>query len=286
MSGFGGGYNAGGEGKMRNDTLQPVTIKQLNTAAHDAPDDKYVINGHTLGLVTFLGRIMTCELQVTMITLKMDDCTGQVNVVYMIDPEDNEYSLQKREHVKELAWVRVVGNLNNVDGALQVNALHVKGVDDMNELSYHRLEVVRAFLSQTMPRPAATATGTTPVRQGLSKVGLVASQGGGGVPFGGYGGGGSGGAGAAGRGMGGGVAGGIDNSAFDSGMSREMSAVYNYLKQRHHPDDQNGVHVSEIAKNVQGVGSETAIRTIMDSLAGDGHVYSTIDDDHYAFCMA
>jgi replication factor A2 len=277
----GGGGRGGGETKQRNDSLQPVTLKQLKTAAHDAPDDKYMINGETLGLVTFIGRIMACEVQVTMITLKIDDCTGQVDVVYMIDPEDTEYAKQKREHIKELAWVRVVGTLYEVDGMLQINAPHIKGVEDMNELTYHRLEVVRAFLAQTMPRPVVAATGTTPVRQGMSKVG-ISGQGGGPVPFGGYGGNG----GDAGGGMGSGASIALDASGFDSGMSKEMSAVYNYLKQRHTTDDQSGIAIQDISRDVPNLGSIAAVRAIMEALASDGHVYSTIDDDHFAFCMA
>lgn len=277
--GGGGGGRGGGEPRPRGDTLQPVTVKQLNTAAHDSPDDKYMINGQTVGLVTFIGRIMSCEVQVTMITLKVDDCTGPVNVVYMIDPEDTEYARQKREHIKELAWVRVVGTLHDVDGMLQVNASHIKGVPDMNEWTYHRLEVVRAFLSQTMPRPAGAATGTTPVRQGMSKFG-ISGQGGGAVPFGGYGGNG----GDASGGMGASNA--MDASGFDTGMNKEMSSVYNYLKQRHTTEDQSGIAITDISRDVPNLGPLSAVRSIMEALASDGHVYSTIDDDHFAFCMA
>jgi replication factor A2 len=276
----GGGGGGGDGGRQRSDTLQPVTIKQLLDASHDAPDDKYTVNGEELGMVTFIGRILSCDVQVTMITLRLDDCSGGANVVYMIDPEQTEYALTKRQHIKEHAWVRIIGNVREVDGALQVDALYIRGVESLNELTYHRLEVVRVFLSQTRPRPATTSggSGTTPIKQSMSKAGMsnagMSGAGGGGIPYNGNG---------NGMGMSGAPIGGAEVM---DGMTPKQSAVYIYLKQLYDGGQQEGVHIHDVTRDVPSVGTDAEVRQIMDVLASEGHVYSTIDEDHFAFCMA
>lgn len=278
--GGGGGYMQGGSGyggynhgssateagsRSREESIQPVTIKQLNDAEHGAPDDKYVVNGVEVSLVTFLGRIMTCDVQITMITLMMDDCTGCANVVYVLDPQQDEYTMQKRQHVRELAWVRVVGNVREVDGSLQIDAVHIRAVEDMNEIMYHRLEVVRAFLGQTRPRPTS---GSAPMLQGMSKGGISGSSAfnmSGADSYGAVG-----------------QMGMMENI---DGMNPQQRQVYNFVKERYEAGSQQGVHIRDIVQHVHGLG-EQAVREIMDVLASEGHVYSTIDEDHFAFCMA
>lgn len=282
--GTGGGYGAyggdggggGGEARSRSDSLQPVTVKQLLEAGHDGPDDKFTVNGEMLHLVTFVGRIMWCDMQITMIEMKVDDCTGMISCVFTtdVDEADGDGAMNKREYIREHKWVRIVGTVREVSGALQVDALAVKGVEELNELIYHRLEVVRAFCSQTRPRPGSASTGITPVRQGMQNVGFGA-QSGAPVPFNG---GSNAGVGFSG---GGGVADGYD----DGNMPPPVKAVYIYLKSRHEGGNQGDVHIGEIAKEVS-VGGETKVRGILEQLAQDGHVYSTIDDDHYSFCQA
>lgn len=275
--GYGTAPSSGGGGSgsdvKRGDTLQPVTIAQLNAASSDA-DSKFSVNGQQLGMVTFVARITACEPRVTMIQLQLDDCSGSLGASYMVDPEMNEYSMQKREHIKDGAWVRIAGMAKTQNGEVGVDAIQVKAVEDFNEITYHKLEVVRAFLGQTKSRPAA-ASGTTPVRQGMSKVGIGAAgaPGAAPVPYGGYGGGGGGGAAPA-------------PDAGYGGMAKDVSAVYEYLRQRYEPENQDGVHVSEIARNVPEAKDDATVRKLLDVLASEGHVYSTVDDDHYTYCQA
>jgi len=71
-----------------------------------------------------------------------------------------------------------------------------------------------------------------------------------------------------------------------------LRAVFDYAKQRHEdtkniPGNMNepSFTVEDIMRDVPGCKSHKDTREALDRLASDGHVYSTTDDDHYAFCQ-
>lgn len=52
------------------------------------------------------------------------------------------------------------------------------------------------------------------------------------------------------------------------------------------PDQtQFGAQVSSCIERFNGRFTEAQIRTAIEALSGEGHIYSTIDEDHYSFAM-
>lgn len=59
----------------------------------------------------------------------------------------------------------------------------------------------------------------------------------------------------------------------------EQNAVLNAIKSSN--DDESGISVNDILAQLQGKYKEEKVREVIDWLSSEGHVYSTIDDDHF-----
>lgn len=240
-----------GFGRVRVGTFQPVTIHQLAVAETSSSDDTIVINNRVVGLVTFVGRILSYEEDVYMLRLRVGDCTGVLDVVYPLQPEHDQdpYEQRKREHIQDLAWVRVVGNANTTMGSLVIQAAYIRQVNDMNELIYHRLEVAKAYLVQTTSKPGQ-ADVDTEIATGMSWKENTAPP-----------------------------------NTFPQDTREELqgtsAAVVEYMRTRHDVSNGVGLHINDIARNVPAAGSVAKIRETLDTLCSDGHVYSTVDENHF-----
>jgi len=269
-SGGGAGYGGGGAGygsqggsqgenRSRQDALQPCTVKQVLEAA--GPDDNLTINNVSLQQVTVVALLSNVETQVTMMTMTLDDGSGKINCVHMLPPDEsaNDAASFRRNSLRDGTWVRLVGRIVVASGNRQLEAYMLRAVGDHNELIYHRLDVTRTMLAQTRGKKAANINN--------NGNGNFVSTTPGGMT---------------------GVTSGIDGLALEP----TLRAVFDYAKQRHEdtkniPGNMNepSFTVEDIMRDVPGCKSHKDTREALDRLASDGHVYSTTDDDHYAFCQ-
>lgn len=244
-------------GGAKQDSLHPVTIHQLRHAEVDNATERFIINGKHVSLVTFIGRIMSCEPQQCLIGLKVCDCSGTIGVSFGIEPDDAEgHEAQKRQDIQELAWVRVVGTVRIIDGEAVIDAFCIRGVKDMNELTYHRLEVAKVFLGETRPKPSQP--GTTPLKEKVSRVNIHDV----GEPLA------------------------LSSLKADSGLSPMENQVFNVLRgiqANHEGEEFHGASVGDIMSRM-GSTSRAEVKKALEDMATYGHVYSTIDDDHYQTC--
>lgn len=252
--GGGGGGRGGGYGRV-NDAIAAVTIKQVLDAGGDGDEKNITINGTSVGQVTIVGRITATEMQMTAISIVLDDSTASMNGSYMLPVDDDassEMAMAKRQRIREGAWVRVVAGIQVVDGKRALALFRIRPVDDMNEVVYHRLDVVKTYLSQTKSKKATGGV-----------VGaMMAGQGGNGM-------------------VGGGGDGGIMESLALNPMQKK---AYEYLQSKH-TNDGPGVSIEDIYRDVQGFPSLQAVKEVMEHLASDGHVFTTMDDNHYSYCQ-
>lgn len=254
----GGGGGGGDSGRGYNDMLVAATIKQVLEASAGSGDDKhYNINGSPAPQVTLVAHILKAEIQMTAISLVLDDGSGTINGSHMLPADEdlsNEHAVTKRQRITDGAWVRVVGGIQVVDGNRNLAVFRIRPVDDYNEIVYHRLDVVRTFLAQTRK------SGTKPAGNGVGTAG----------GFGGLG----------------GNTGMVD---MGSGITDSLSlnpiqrAAYDYVQARHAPDGP-GVSVDDIKRDVPGFNSVQMVKEVMEHLASDGHVFTTVDENHYSFC--
>lgn len=232
-----------------------MTVKQIQDAGSGGGDEKsFLINGVAAGQVTVVGMIVSAEVQMTAISIMLDDGTGRISGSHMLPVDEeagSEAVIAKRQRIREGAWVRVVGGIQIVDGKRALGVFRIRPVDDMNEITYHRLEVVKTFLAQTKGSKGVGGIGVG-VR---GDTGMQTD----------------------GQGM-------SDSAIVDSlALNPIQKKAFVYLQSR--PSDEgSGVSLQEIYRDVPGFPNVQAVKAVMDHLASDGHVYTTVDENHYAFC--
>lgn len=257
---YGGTGSAGGGGGGRgnyNETIMPLTIKQIQDAEMEPGGDKLIVNNASIEQITIVARIVQADFETTMIALTFDDCTGTIQGSHMLPVDDgtggHEFAVQKRQQLKQGVWTRIIAIIESTSGTRRLSVFKIRAVEDPNEIVYHRLEVVKVFLTLT--------------RAAVPKVGYVAPLSN--IPAGGAG-----------------VfnAGGPLASANPMDQSPLHKKVFEYIKGRHqaNPNDDQGVSIGDVCRDVGGT-IET-VREILEGFATDGHVYTTIDENHFTYC--
>ncbi|KAI3361218.1 hypothetical protein L3Q82_013411 [Scortum barcoo] len=238
----------GGEKKGRTRATQiiPCTVSQLMSASQ--ADEAFRVGDVEVAQVTIVGVIRSTDKSMTNIQYKVDDMTGApMDVKQWVDTEDPSVDSTV---LPPGTYVKVSGNLRSFQNHRSVVAFSVRPLEDMNEITSHMLEVVQAHLV-------------------LNK---LQSGGGGG---------------------GGGTSGNnIPMSGPDTGslgvsypgvndITHGLSANQNQVLRliRSCPDPQ-GISIQDLKQRLSGI-SLAVIKQAVEFLSNEGHIFSTIDEDHY-----
>ncbi|KAF2189496.1 replication protein A, subunit RPA32 [Zopfia rhizophila CBS 207.26] len=253
--GAGGGFIPGdgsqtspsGRKDYSQDTLRPVTIKQI-LDAQQPTEDVFKIDGANISQLTFVAQIRNISTQVTNITYKVDDGTGSIEVKLWVDTDAAEQPNSNKPKLVENAYCRVWGKLKSYNNKKHVGAHIIRPVEDYNEISYHLLEATAVHLYFTRGPPGG-ATGGGAVNGGYGQQ----------TQTGGYDGG---------------------SVALPSlqGVSPMAKKVYELM--RTSPQTNEGLHQQEIAARL-GVDTSEVARA-GDDLLSAGVIYTTVDDQTWA----
>ncbi|PHH86688.1 hypothetical protein CDD83_9886 [Cordyceps sp. RAO-2017] len=138
------GSQGGGGGKAYQDeSLRPVTIKQILEAEEAFSGADFKIDGAAVTQITFVGQVRSINPQSTNVTFKLDDGTGQIEVKKWIDADkqdDADPGFELDSHV------RVWGRLKSFSNKRHVGAHVIRPVADYNEVNYHLLEATYVHL--------------------------------------------------------------------------------------------------------------------------------------------
>ena len=151
MGGTQQGSQAGGGSKYADDTLRPVTIKQLQEAEEPYPGAPLTIDGLPVTQITVVGQVRSVHPQATNVTYKIDDGTGVTDVKKWIDAEKSETEGDAK--FAPDTYVRVFGRLTSFNGKKHVGAHFIRAIEDFNEVNYHLLEATYVHLYVTKGAP-------------------------------------------------------------------------------------------------------------------------------------
>jgi len=242
--GFGGSQTPGPDAKKsRAQSLLPVTAAIIQKADYNATEDVFRFEGVEIHQVTFVGIIREVSEAATNISYKIDDMTGDfISVRKWLD--DEEKTAFKRSECRENTYVRVVGNMKALsEGKLRnVMAFNITPVVDFDEITYHFLDVVHAKLAI---EKIVGGSSTAPLGGVQTPGGANADNFGGGYN--------------------------------DAGLTGQNKLVFNYISAC---TEEQGIHFQSLKNKCRGM-QEKQLRNCIEWLSNEGHIYSTIDDDHY-----
>ena len=117
----------------KQNTVRPVTIKQILGAREPSPDDGTTIDGKPVGRIKFVGVVRNRVKESTAITYRIEDGTGTVDIkkyitrpdiqddadgdAYMDDDQQQQQQQQQQdpsENIPNGSYVAVIGQLRNL----------------------------------------------------------------------------------------------------------------------------------------------------------------------------
>lgn len=260
MFGNGSGAQTKKSSGKSTDTVRAVTIRHLLRETESQQGDTFMVDGHELGTVTLVGKVVSFQQQHTQGMLVLDDSTGPKMNVSVWRNDDQDHAGQ---WLQPGLYVRVYGTLKVFNKQKSLTAYAVKRIDDHNEVVHHNLKCIfeQMHLMQGPPpqagsmqaKPTQPAAGQMAYTNTGAYGGAAATQGAYGGPA---------------------AAGGND-------IRQDVCNFFN------RPDIlalQNGASVDDCVRALQAAGRNYARQQVMeacDFLHNEGHMYTTNDDQHF-----
>ncbi|KAL4657542.1 replication protein A 32 kDa subunit [Arapaima gigas] len=235
----------GGEkkGRTRAQQIVPCTVSQLLSAAQ--AEDVFRVREVEIAQVTLVGIIRNTEKSMTNIQYKVDDMTGPpMDVKQWVDTEDPTI---ESTVIPPGTYVKVSGNLRSFQNHKTVVAFSVRPLEDMNEITSHMLEVVQAHMLLSRPQGmvrGGMSTSTSVARPSTASFSR-------------------------------GYSGATDMA--NNGLSPSQNQVLSLIKSC--PDPQ-GISIQDLKLRLGGI-SVSVIKQAVEFLSNEGHIFSTIDEDHF-----
>mmetsp|Transcript_31616 Transcript_31616/g.38954 ORF Transcript_31616/g.38954 Transcript_31616/m.38954 type:complete len:304 (-) Transcript_31616:305-1216(-) len=253
-----GSPSRGGD-KKRVDSVFPVTVKQLVVDA-TSTNDLFILDGCEISKVWLYGRVSKIDIKPVQVTYTIDDGTGAIDcTVWINEQTDNTVAQDQRENIKEDMYVKVHGQVRTFNGKKTVSTFAIRQVEDSNEIIHHYLEVIATHLqvskgplnpklAQNHPQTAATSHNMQDVQFGNNPV-------------------------ASGSNM-------NQTDDYDGEFTHLQRVVLNAFQEDVHSD--HGRNITQVVQMLQSQSiSEMDVKKTIIELQDDGHLYSTVDDQHF-----
>lgn len=227
--------------RARAQHIVPCTISQLLSAT--LADEVFKIGNVEISQVTIVGIIRHAEKAPTNIVYKIDDMTAApMDVRQWVDTDD---ASGENTVVPPETYVKVAGHLRSFQNKKSLVAFKIMPLEDMNEFTAHILEVVNAHMmlnkSHSQLQPSAG-------RASFSNPGMS-------------------------------EAGNFSGNSFlpANGLTPAQNQVLNLIKACPRPE---GLNFHDLKNQLHHM-TVASIKQAVDFLSNEGHIYSTVDDDHF-----
>ena len=233
--------------RQQEDSITPVTIKQIAdaTASSAEADEFALLTGKPIGLVTVVGKIVSKEETGTHKLLSIDDGTGIACCKEFASEDANGEANEAKMETNE--YVRVTGKLKSWNDARYIQVMNCRKITDFNEVAFHFLDAMYAssrFSNEKgsgVAAQATTATGAAPAAYAMPTSG--------------------------------------NNPETSGSLQQQLLDIYNNPSGPAAGD--SGIEIAQMCELLGGKYTLEAIREAVEMLSNEGHVYSTITDDHH-----
>jgi len=242
QGGFDSPSTGGREKKDRTQNLVPLAIADL-TKCHQ-PDDTFKLGSMDIHLVTIVGLVKSVDFQQTMTTYVVDDMSGPPLEAKYANQKDDGGNNWDEKPIVENSYVRLFGMVRFLQNKLTMTVFKIRPVTDLAEITSHLLEVVQARVGvDYMQKFQGGGMKAEPAFDSFTS--------GGKRPF---------------------------AEAFGvNGLNAQQTMVYNAIRSC---SDDAGCSLDSLYKSVKGL-NQDQIRACTSFLNDEGHIYTTISDQHF-----
>jgi len=147
--------------KFNEQTLSPLTIKQIVEAEDPKFDESLTINGRQVSQVSVVGVIVRIDVQSTHTSYVIEDGTSQILVKIWNSGESKNIQDRNLQNLKEQMYVRVIGRVNVFKGQKSLVGFAVLPITDFNDVTLHFIECIYSHLTSIVPQNSNNASQTT-----------------------------------------------------------------------------------------------------------------------------
>jgi len=237
-----GGTGDSGKGKRKQNVV-PVQISEVLAA----PEEGFTVEGAEVGMVVVVGRVVTMEKAATKSTYHIQDDSGELEVIQWLEEGTNQPEFSEGSPVKVIGSIRTQGEKRHI------MAFKIAPVPTQEEYDAHMLEIVYSHLKIRQLQQKINGQ----ISGGVADGSLSNSMMGGGLGV---------------QGMQ------VDNSAGQSFGNKNYDLVYGMIRQS---KDETGLDRDSIYNQLRTKMSKQEMDSSLDFLSSEGHIYSTIDEDHF-----
>ncbi|QPG76674.1 hypothetical protein FOA43_004068 [Brettanomyces nanus] len=131
-------------------TITPATIRTIKQAKQSSQEGPYESFGMTLYYVTFIGIIREIDASNSASTnYKLEDGTGSISIRQWNNEgeggADSDQDMDEPEF-KSGEYVKVCATIREFNGKKQLQTQSIRKITDYNEVPYHFLSAVKAFI--------------------------------------------------------------------------------------------------------------------------------------------
>uniref|UniRef100_A0A673KTK5 Replication factor A protein 2 n=1 Tax=Sinocyclocheilus rhinocerous TaxID=307959 RepID=A0A673KTK5_9TELE len=231
----------GGDKKARTRAQQIVPCTVSQLMSAVQAEDVFKVGEVEIAQVTIVGVIRSTDKSTINIQYKVDDMTAAPMDVKQWI--DTEDMGVDNSVIPPGSYVKVSGNLRSFQNNRSLVAFSVRVLEDMNEVTSHMLEVVNAHVQQSKPQNTMGGGGGMNLMPSMSSMGSTGSY-----------------------------------SGASMMLVNGLSANQNQVSQKCFIPQ--GISMQDLKQKLSSM-SVTVIRQIVDFLSNEGHIFSTIDEDHF-----
>lgn len=251
-----GGQGSGGTGgkAKRAQNVVPCLIEEVLKA----PEEGFSVEGTEVGMVKLVGRVTNLEKSATKSSYQIEDGSGSIECVQWVEEGQDE------PEFPEGTTIKVIGSIRTQGEKKHIMTIKIMEVQTEEEKDFHALEVAYSHLKlkQMNARIGGDAGGGSMLSNSMMGGSFGGSGMGGGAMMGG-----------------GGAGGGGNNFAASSSFgNKNYDTVYAQIKRC---SDEHGINLGVLFNEIKGKMSKQEMDNAIDFLSSEGHIYSTVDDEHY-----
>jgi len=244
------------EKKKRSQNVVPLAIRQIL----DNSEENLTVCGHEVHMVSILGIVNKVDQVTTKVSYTIQDSTGEIQAVKWLEGDGTDTA----NTIMENTYVTVVGTARTQQGKKHVMVFKIQPLYDINQLTTHILEVIKTpYVLEEINKLQNGPVGGDANNQSMN-TSVAGGAGGGAEPMD--------------QSMGGGGGGGASAGGVEASLNEEQKMVYRIIKCT---KTDEGADKLDLMQNLRGKMSTKAVEAAVEFLSGEGHIYSTVDDDHY-----
>ncbi|XP_028042885.1 replication protein A 32 kDa subunit [Bombyx mandarina] len=200
--------------------------------------------GTEIQIVSIVARIRSIRMQSTKITYTIQDITGRMRAVLWLDQEAMEVEDTSSPKVQVNDYIQIYGNVKTNKGTKILMAFKIMPVTDVNIITFHYFQCIHNKIQMEAGSKKEKNIQDVPINNMLPANSMV----------------------------------GITETSSVNGLNSRQMMVFNLIRGS---TVEQGISKQDMYASLKDRMTKVEFENILEWMCGEGHIYSTIDEEHF-----